>query len=389
MPPAGPTELRDGRRRHWFWAHNAIWDVPDLSAHAILVYLYLCRCADAGGTCWPSRSTIARACRISKDSVDRAIKQLCERGLLIKESRQGPDGAYASNLYTILDPPAPNEAPEPPPSRTQRPPLAAHSGHPLAALSGYPRPQGAATLAAGNGYPSRNERPEGQPIEGQPKEQHHPVSVPRAARRDDDVTLALSVLTAARTQVAASAESATSDAAAAHLAAAYRRTTGGTLTEGEARQIVERYGLAYALEKLELVAWQQSQGGFERGPKAYYLAALKGDWRVEPHVPARIQKRQEAERRQEEEARKREEERQRIEAEKRLAAALDALIDTLPVEERVRLEAEAEARVRQRTSDKVRSMIPVHRLLVQVEMRALARKRYGNRLQDPGLEAGS
>ncbi|HEY8342870.1 MAG TPA: helix-turn-helix domain-containing protein [Calditerricola sp.] len=388
MPPAASSELRDGRRRSWFWAHNAIWDVPDLSAHAILVYLYLCRCADAGGTCWPSRSTIARACRISKDSVDRAIKQLCERGLLIKESRQGPDGAYSSNLYTILDPPVTDESPEDPPSRSQRPPLAAESGHPLATHSGYPWPQGAATLAAVNGYPSRRKRPEGQPIEGRPIEQHHPAPGPEAADRDDDdVSLALSALAAPRHETATAADAPPSADAAAELAEAYRQVTGRTLTQGEARQIVERYGLRYALEKLQLVAWQQDQGGFERGPKAYYLAALKGDWRVEPHVPERLQKLQEAERRREEEALQREQERQRLEAEKRLAAALDALIAALPADERKRLEAEAEARVRRRTNEKVRAIAPAHRLLVQIEMRALVRQRYADRLH--GLEAGA
>ena len=387
MPPAASSALRDGRRRSWFWAHNAIWDVPGLSAHAILVYLYLCRCADAGGTCWPSRSTIARACRISKDSVDRAIKQLCERGLLMKESRQGPDGAYSSNLYTILDPPVPEESPEAPPSRSERPPLAAESGHPLAAVSGYPQPQGAGTLAALSGHPSRTERPEGQPTEGRPIEQHHPAPGTAAAPPDDDVALTLFALQAARTEMAAASDSEPTEDAAAQLAAAYRKITGRSLTEGEARRIVERYGLAYALDKLRLVAWQRDQGGFERGPKAYYLAALKGDWRVEPHVPERLQRLREAERRRQEEARQREQERQRLEAEKRRAAALDALIAALPAAERQRLEAEADARVRRRTGDKVRAIAPAHRLLVQIEMRALVRQRYGDRLL--GEEAGA
>lgn len=387
MPPAASSELRDGRRRSWFWAHNAIWDVPDLSAHAILVYLYLCRCADAGGTCWPSRSTIARACRISKDTVDRAIKQLCERGLLLKEPRQGPDGAYSSNLYTILDPPGPDDAPEDPPGRSEPPPLAAGSGHPPAAQRGYPWPQGAATPAGPSGYPGRTERPEGQPIEGQPMEQHHPAPGSDAVAADDDVSVALAALEAARRETAAAADAPASPDPAAKLAEAYSQVTGRTLTPGEARQIVGRYGLAYALEKLQLVAWQRDHGGFERGPKAYYLAALKGDWRVEAHMPERLQKLQEAERRRQEEALRREQERQHLEAEKRLAAALDALIDALPADERTRLEAEAEARVRQRASEKVRAIAPAHRLLVQVEMRALVRERYGDRLH--GLEAGA
>jgi len=40
------------------------------------------------------------------------------------------------------------------------------------------------------------------------------------------------------------------------------------LTAGDGCWIVECYDLAYDLENLQLVAWQQDHGGFKRGPKA-------------------------------------------------------------------------------------------------------------------------
>lgn len=92
------------------------------------------------------------------------------------------------------------------------------------------------------------------------------------------------------------------------------------------------------------MTWEQNPGGCERGPNAYCLAALKGGWRIESHTPERLRKLQEMGRRRQEETLRRKEERQRLEAEKRLAAALDAVVATLPAEERKRLEAEAEAR---------------------------------------------
>lgn len=83
-------------------------------------------------------------------------------------------------------------------------------------------------------------------------------------------------------------------------------------------------------------------------PKAYYLAVLEGDWRVESYITERVRKLQELQRCGQEEALRREHERPPLKVEKRLAAALDAVIATLPADERQRLEAAAEARVRQR-----------------------------------------
>ncbi|HEY8414555.1 MAG TPA: helix-turn-helix domain-containing protein [Thermaerobacter sp.] len=360
--------LHDGRRRPWFAAPNAIWEVPGLSAHAILVYLYLRRCAGTGRTCWPARTTIARACRISVDSVDRALRQLCDLGLVAKEPRHRPDGGSRSNVYVLFDPPSPATAPLPEGAFDRQP-------HPLAAVSGHPQLPAARRGAAESGPGGRTARHEEHTSEEDSTRQQQPAPL-----RDDDALRAQAEVEAARRQAAAAADP---QAAAlvpdepARLAAAYHEITGYTLSRREAAYIVRRWGLSYALEKLQLVAWQRERGGFERSPKAYFLAALKGDWRREEHVPERVQRRLEEERRREEAARRMEEERRRLEAERREAAALDAWIASLPEPERRRLEAEAEARVRQRLGERLRQIGAAARMLVLIELRSLARRRWG------------
>lgn len=81
----------------WWRAPDAVWNLPELSEHDIIVYLFLCRCSNRDGISFPSRKTIANACRISTDTVDRAIRHLEHLGLIKVERLR------ASNRYTILD----------------------------------------------------------------------------------------------------------------------------------------------------------------------------------------------------------------------------------------------------------------------------------------------
>jgi DNA-binding transcriptional MocR family regulator len=53
-------------------------------------------------SCFPSLSTLAKKARVSKSSVQRALKDLEEAGYVDIQSRAGADGNTTSNLYTIL-----------------------------------------------------------------------------------------------------------------------------------------------------------------------------------------------------------------------------------------------------------------------------------------------
>jgi len=95
------------RTKNWFSASKAIFEMETLSEHDIIVYLYLCRCIEEPGQGFPSRSAIARACKISVRTVDRALKNLEAAKLVKKTVIQKPGGGFETNWYDLFDPPEP------------------------------------------------------------------------------------------------------------------------------------------------------------------------------------------------------------------------------------------------------------------------------------------
>ena len=87
----------------FFKVDNRIFSF-DLKPRDLAVYFCLCRHAsNEGGTCFPSRRTIARECGISgAETVDRALKVLLELGLMEKQHQVAENGSYRSNLYRVL-----------------------------------------------------------------------------------------------------------------------------------------------------------------------------------------------------------------------------------------------------------------------------------------------
>ena len=73
----------------------------DLSHRARAVYMYLTDRADRDGKCWPAIKTIAKELNLSSSTVKRALDELCQAGLLIKESRWRENGGRTSNLYRL------------------------------------------------------------------------------------------------------------------------------------------------------------------------------------------------------------------------------------------------------------------------------------------------
>ena len=87
----------------FFKVDNRIFSF-ELKPRDLAVYFCLCRHAsNEGGTCFPSRRTVARECGISgAETVDRAFKVLIEKGLIEKHHQHSEDGGYRSNVYRIL-----------------------------------------------------------------------------------------------------------------------------------------------------------------------------------------------------------------------------------------------------------------------------------------------
>ena len=87
----------------FFKVDNRIFSF-ELKPRDLAVYFCLCRHAsNEGGTCFPSRRTIARECGISgAETVDCALKVLLELGLIEKQHQVAENGSYRSNLYRVL-----------------------------------------------------------------------------------------------------------------------------------------------------------------------------------------------------------------------------------------------------------------------------------------------
>ncbi|KLU74228.1 conserved phage C-terminal domain-containing protein [Clostridium botulinum] len=71
----------------------------NIKSYEKLVYIYLSRCANNKRIAFPSYSTIARKCSISKSSAINAIEVLRENKMLIKKTRE-----KSSNIYMIRRP---------------------------------------------------------------------------------------------------------------------------------------------------------------------------------------------------------------------------------------------------------------------------------------------
>ena len=79
---------------------NRLYQVK-VSIRATLVLNYLINRANAELTCFPAIKTIAKDCNMSARTVQRALNDLLEAGLIEKDSRFRDNGGQSSNLYTL------------------------------------------------------------------------------------------------------------------------------------------------------------------------------------------------------------------------------------------------------------------------------------------------
>jgi len=86
---------------NWFKCPNIVFDLG-LKPKEMVVYMYIMRCENNGSTAYPSYSTIAEKCGISRRSAVNAINELEEKGLLVKTVRRNGD-LNQSNVYTTVD----------------------------------------------------------------------------------------------------------------------------------------------------------------------------------------------------------------------------------------------------------------------------------------------
>ena len=77
----------------------------DLPHRAKTVYMYLKDRCNRDNQCYPAIGTIARELHLSRRTVERAMADLEQAGLLSKEKRWRENGGRSSLLYTLKAPP--------------------------------------------------------------------------------------------------------------------------------------------------------------------------------------------------------------------------------------------------------------------------------------------
>lgn len=87
----------------FFMIGNRIFDF-ELNPYELSIYFFLVKHADRNNmSCFPSRATIARKCRMTKNTVDKYIKTLSEKGLIEVHHRKRMNNSNSSNLYFVAD----------------------------------------------------------------------------------------------------------------------------------------------------------------------------------------------------------------------------------------------------------------------------------------------
>ncbi len=95
--------LEFAKDKGFFYSYNVIFEL-DISEHAKIVYLYLCRRADGSSKTFPSYATMASACSMSRSTAIRAMKELLLEGLLLRK-RQQNGKEFTSNQYFLYEAP--------------------------------------------------------------------------------------------------------------------------------------------------------------------------------------------------------------------------------------------------------------------------------------------
>lgn len=81
-----------------------------ITAKSVNVYFYLAECSNQSGVTWPSKRTIAQACKVSIPTVTRALRELEIAGMIITIPRYELNKRQTSNSYMVFTEPQYTEA---------------------------------------------------------------------------------------------------------------------------------------------------------------------------------------------------------------------------------------------------------------------------------------
>lgn len=89
--------------KNFFMVSNRIFELK-LKPRDFTVYCCLLRHSNSkDGSCFPSRRMIAKECSIDRKTVDSAIQNLSDIGLIKKVYRHRENGTKTSNLYYVAN----------------------------------------------------------------------------------------------------------------------------------------------------------------------------------------------------------------------------------------------------------------------------------------------
>jgi hypothetical protein len=78
--------------------------IPQMTGSTVKVYIAICKYANKKGQCYPSQSTIADWCNLSRRQVINSIQELKKLKIITVIPQERKDGGYTSNLYQIQQP---------------------------------------------------------------------------------------------------------------------------------------------------------------------------------------------------------------------------------------------------------------------------------------------
>lgn len=90
-----------GNQKYSIIPARAVYD-PKLPHHVLRTLCAICVYSDQEGYCWPSQSTLARNIGVTRETINRHIRQLKSLGYIMVERRYKKDGGQTSNAMWVL-----------------------------------------------------------------------------------------------------------------------------------------------------------------------------------------------------------------------------------------------------------------------------------------------
>lgn len=100
-----PIQVRERRQKGFFLVDDEYMNgyAKLLPPSHSMVYLYLCRKVDKDQSAWPSLELIAKSLGINRKTVQRAIKNLEDFGMIARERKRTKGGQWLHTTYYLLD----------------------------------------------------------------------------------------------------------------------------------------------------------------------------------------------------------------------------------------------------------------------------------------------